>query len=309
MAGRSILRPSGSLQALPSIPPRLCISPAACANGGGERRPQGRLSAWRNQNGHSVARQHPNGWALDSAAFGLASGGPLCLHGSPSPRERKSHSPALFVTTIYLSPPRQKAAAAGSRAQPRRPRAHECCSRPDGQRQALQWDDDHPQHLYAQVQLRGFPTGTAPAHGVAHHRGRPGHHAVRQALRAHPSREGLHRRAVPGSTACRSHLLGRLGRLNLGHPEACAAAVIVQLYADLGPSYCTYGPPAYQPPACCTYRLHRAACPGRHALYVRRTRTSLGQAVRTACRGTTGGNATSSPSRWRAACRRHRRRS
>ena len=121
MAGRSILRPSGSLQALPSVLPRLCVSPAACANGGGERRPQGRLSAWRNQNGHSVARQHPNGWALDSAAFGLASGGPLCLHGSPSPRERKSHSPAFFVSTIYLSPPRQKAPP---RAPARNPDAH-----------------------------------------------------------------------------------------------------------------------------------------------------------------------------------------
>ena len=33
---------------------------------------------------------------------------------------------------------------------------------------------------------------------------------------------------------------------------------------------------AYQPPACCTYRMHRAACPGRHALYVRGTRPSLG---------------------------------
>eukprot|EP00964_Phaeocystis_antarctica_P017896 scaffold9940_cov64-Phaeocystis_antarctica.AAC.4 len=77
MAGRSILRPSGSLQALPSIPPRLCVSPAACANDGGERRPQNRLSAWCNQNGHFVARQHLNGWALDSAAFELASGVPL----------------------------------------------------------------------------------------------------------------------------------------------------------------------------------------------------------------------------------------
>eukprot|EP00964_Phaeocystis_antarctica_P017895 scaffold9940_cov64-Phaeocystis_antarctica.AAC.3 len=77
MAGRSILRPSGSRQALPSVPPRLCVSPAACAAGGGERRPQGRLSAWCNQNDHFVARQHLNGWALDSAAFGLASGAPL----------------------------------------------------------------------------------------------------------------------------------------------------------------------------------------------------------------------------------------
>ena len=85
MAGRSILRPSGSLQALPSVLPRLCVSPAACANGGGEWRRQNRLSAWRNQNGHFVARQHLihlNGWALDSAAFGLASGAPLC---TPAP--------------------------------------------------------------------------------------------------------------------------------------------------------------------------------------------------------------------------------
>ena len=38
---------------------------------------------------------------------------------------------------------------------------------------------------------------------------------------------------------------------------------------------------AHQPPAGCTYRRHRAACPGRHAPYVRRTRTSLGRAVHT----------------------------
>ena len=37
---------------------------------------------------------------------------------------------------------------------------------------------------------------------------------------------------------------------------------------------------AYPPPACCTYRRRRAACP---VLYVLRTRTSLGRAVRT-CR-------------------------
>ena len=40
---------------------------------------------------------------------------------------------------------------------------------------------------------------------------------------------------------------------------------------------------AYQPPACCTYRRHRAACAGR-PLYVRRTRASLRRAVRTAYR-------------------------
>ena len=44
LAAHSFLRHSGSLQALPSIPPRLCISPAARVNGGGERRRQGRLS-------------------------------------------------------------------------------------------------------------------------------------------------------------------------------------------------------------------------------------------------------------------------
>ena len=37
------------------------------------------------------------------------------------------------------------------------------------------------------------------------------------------------------------------------------------------------------------YRRRRAAYPRRHALYVRGTRTSLGRAVRTAYRGTTGG--------------------
>ena len=44
----------------------------------------------------------------------------------------------------------------------------------------------------------------------------------------------------------------------------------------------------YQPPACCTYRRHRAACPGRPLLYVRRTRTSLRRAVRTAYHATPG---------------------
>ena len=34
---------------------------------------------------------------------------------------------------------------------------------------------------------------------------------------------------------------------------------------------------AYQPPALGTYRTRRAACPQRHALYVRGTRTSLGR--------------------------------
>ena len=58
------------------------------------------------------------------------------------------------------SPPRHPEAESGrraSRARPTRPRAHECCSRSDEQRQALQWDDHHLQHLYAQVQLRGTP--------------------------------------------------------------------------------------------------------------------------------------------------------
>ena len=44
----------------------------------------------------------------------------------------------------------------------------------------------------------------------------------------------------------------------------------------------------YQIPACCTYRRHRAACPGRPLLYVRRARTSLWRAARTAYRGTAG---------------------
>ena len=45
-----------------------------------------------------------------------------------------------------------------------------------------------------------------------------------------------------------------------------------------------------EPPVCCAYRIHRAAClRGPHALYVRRrTRTSLGRAARTAYRGTAG---------------------
>eukprot|EP00964_Phaeocystis_antarctica_P054924 scaffold32300_cov69-Phaeocystis_antarctica.AAC.1 len=46
---------------------------------------------------------------------------------------------------------------------------------------------------------------------------------------------------------------------------------------------------AYQPPACLTCRRFRAACPGVRLLYVRRTRTSLGRAVRT-YRGTPGGS-------------------
>ena len=47
---------------------------------------------------------------------------------------------------------------------------------------------------------------------------------------------------------------------------------------------------ACQPPACCTHRRRRAACPCGPILYVRRTRTrtSLGRAVRTAYRGTPG---------------------
>ena len=47
-----------------------------------------------------------------------------------------------------------------------------------------------------------------------------------------------------------------------------------------GPPYCTKGY-AYPPPACCTYRRRRATCP---VLYVLRTSTSLGRAVRTAYR-------------------------
>ena len=75
----------------------------------------------------------------------------------------------------------------------------------------------------------------------------------------------------------------------------------VSFYAD------TY---VLQPP-CCTYGLRvPAACVGtrgagrlalrRHALYVRRTRTSLGRAVRIAYRGTTG----SRPSRRASLCAR-----
>ena len=52
----------------------------------------------------------------------------------------------------------------------------------------------------------------------------------------------------------------------------------------LGPPYCDVHPPS----ACCTYQRRRAAAPGRHALYIRGTRTGLGRAVRTACRGTLG---------------------
>ena len=69
-------------------------------------------------------------------------------------------SPWELATCPLKSPPRHPEAESGrraSRARPTRPCAHECCSRPDGQRQALQWDDHHLQHLYAQVQLRGTP--------------------------------------------------------------------------------------------------------------------------------------------------------
>ena len=45
---------------------------------------------------------------------------------------------------------------------------------------------------------------------------------------------------------------------------------------------------AYQPPACCTYRRHRAACPCGPLLHARRMRTSLGRAARTPYRGTPG---------------------
>ena len=46
---------------------------------------------------------------------------------------------------------------------------------------------------------------------------------------------------------------------------------------------------AYQPPACYTYQRRRAAClEAPRALYVRHTRISLGRAVRTAYRDTTG---------------------
>ena len=37
---------------------------------------------------------------------------------------------------------------------------------------------------------------------------------------------------------------------------------------------------SYWPPACCAYRRLRAACPGGGLLYVRRTRTNLGRAVK-----------------------------
>ena len=46
---------------------------------------------------------------------------------------------------------------------------------------------------------------------------------------------------------------------------------------------------ACQPPACRTYRRRRAACPKASRTVQGRTRTSLGRAVRTAYRGTTGG--------------------
>eukprot|EP00964_Phaeocystis_antarctica_P069197 scaffold41997_cov72-Phaeocystis_antarctica.AAC.1 len=56
----------------------------------------------------------------------------------------------------------------------------------------------------------------------------------------------------------------------------------------MGPPYCTYG---LRGPACLrAVRTGGAGqlAPGPHALYVHRTRTSLGRAVRTAYRGTPG---------------------
>ena len=61
------------------------------------------------------------------------------------------------------------------------------------------------------------------------------------------------------------------------------AAVRVDTYIP-GPLYCTYG---LRVPAPCVLYVPEAQgslLPGPHALYVRRTRTSLGRAVRTAYR-------------------------
>jgi hypothetical protein len=47
--------------------------------------------------------------------------------------------------------------------------------------------------------------------------------------------------------------------------------------------------PEYQPPACCTYQRHGAACPRGAKPSTVRMRTSLGRSVPTAHRGATGG--------------------
>ena len=70
-------------------------------------------------------------------------------------------------------------------------------------------------------------------------------------------------------------------------------------YADTyapAPPYCTYGP---RVPASCVLHVPEAqgSLPWAPLLYVRRPRTSLGRAVRSAYRGTTG---STRPSLWRA---------
>ena len=57
-----------------------------------------------------------------------------------------------------------------------------------------------------------------------------------------------------------------LCRGSMAHVHTCADTYVP------GPPYCVRTGYAYQPPARCTYLRRRAACPGTHALYVRRTR-------------------------------------
>ena len=68
----------------------------------------------------------------------------------------------------------------------------------------------------------------------------------------------------------------------------CLGRTAVLTRTSRGPPYCTYG---LRVPASCVPHVPKAQGsfpPRRHTLYVRGTRTSLGRAVRTAYRGTTG---------------------
>ena len=88
------------------------------------------------------------------------------------------------------------AAPRGGKRPPRLPRATHTPTRPRVLF-AFRWAtpslavgrSPSPTSLRSSATARNPTTRTAPAHGVAHHRGRPANHAVRLALRAHPSRE------------------------------------------------------------------------------------------------------------------------
>lgn len=81
------------------------------------------------------------------------------------------------------------------------------------------------------------------------------------------------------SWVCADRLLGATEELMRAYQERKCCAVLTR--TSPGPPYCTLYVRARVPSACCASGGTGQLAPGLHAQFVRRTRTSLGRAVRT----------------------------